>query len=381
MLHRVMTLRGNIVRALARLLAALLFLLPGSAVAQQGGDVLLRIDERQLRITGIELARVEAEAGTSEVTLAGTVAVPPQQLRVVAAPVGGLVESMEVAPDEFVRAGQPIARLRSTELLEAQRLFLEALSAEALARDRLARDELLFRDRVIAERRLLTTRAENTFARTQLEEREQMLGLVGMPPADVAALRQTRRLVAVLTVAAPVDGIVLGRQAVPGERVGQAAPLFTVARLDPLWVNLQVPLARAAALEEAALVSLPAFGAEGRIVRVGRSADPATQSVNAVAEIDRGAERLRPGQAVQVTVGLRASILPQWRVPANAVVRHRERQWIFVRVPEGFRARPVQVLAENAQFASIRAALTPNDQVVSRGILPLLSELVTADGE
>lgn len=361
-------------------LLVVLWLFAGQAAAQSG-DILIRVDERQLRVTGIELTRVEAEQGSSEIVLAGVVAVPPQQLRIVAAPVGGLVESMEVAPDEPVRAGQMIARLRSVELLEAQRLFLEALSGEALARERLARDELLLRERVIAERRVLTTRAENVFARTQLEEREQMLGLLGMTETDITTLRRNRRLAATLGVVAPVDGVVLGRQAVPGERVAAAAPLFTVARLDPLWINLQVPLSRAAALEEAAVVSLPAFGAEGRILRVGRSADPGTQSVTAVAEIDRGADRLRAGQAVQVTVGLRASILPQWRVPANSVVRHRERQWIFLRVPEGFRARPVQVLAEAAQSASIRAALQPTDQVVSRGILPLLSELVTADGE
>jgi RND family efflux transporter MFP subunit len=361
-------------------LAPLLLAMP--AAAQPGtGDVLLRVEERQLRMAGIELAQVEPEAGTTEIMLPGTVAVPPHQLRVVAAPVGGLIESMEVAPVEAVRAGQPIASLRSTELLEAQRLFLEALGAEALARDRLRRDETLFRDRVIAERRLLTTRADHAFARTTLQEREQMLALLGMTEEQIRELREGRRLSATLAIVAPTDGTVLGRAAVPGERVAQSAPLFTVARHDPLWVNLQVPLSRSAAVENASSVSLPAQGAEGRVLRVGRSADAATQSVNAVAEITEGAERLRPGQAVSVAVSLRSNGLPQWRVPAGAVVRHRERHWVFVRVPEGFRARPVNVISETAQAVSIRARLDARDKVAVRGILPLLSELVVADWE
>jgi membrane fusion protein, heavy metal efflux system len=362
--------------------AMLVLLAAPPAMAQPSpGDILIRLDERQMRFAGIELGRVEAESGSSDIILPGTVAVPPQGLRVVAAPVGGLVESMEVAPDETVRAGQPIARLRSTELLEAQRLFLEALGAEALAAEKLRRDEALFRDRVIAERRLLTTRADHVFARTTLQEREQMLALLGMTEDAIAELRKGHRLSATLTVVAPVEGTVLGRAAVPGERVAQAAPLFTVAQLDPLWVNLQVPLSRATAVENAARVMLPAQGAEGRVLRVGRSADAATQSVNAVAEITEGAERLRPGQAVSVTVSLRSNGMPQWRVPAGAVVRHRERHWVFVRVPEGFRARPVGVISESAQSVSIRAMLDARDQVAVRGILPLLSELVVADGE
>ena len=69
-----------------------------------------------------------------------------------------------VAPNEPVRAGQPLALLRSTDLLEAQRAYLQALSAEQLARQRLFRDEQMYRERIIAERRLLTTRADHDFA-------------------------------------------------------------------------------------------------------------------------------------------------------------------------------------------------------------------------
>jgi multidrug efflux pump subunit AcrA (membrane-fusion protein) len=294
-----------------RAAVASLFLLAALPVAAQPNpsDILIRLDERQLRFAGIELGRVEAESGSSDIILPGTVAVPPQGLRVVAAPVGGLVESMEVAPDEAVRTGQPIARLRSTELLEAQRLFLEALGAEALAAEKLRRDEALFRDRIIAERRLLTTRADHVFARTTLQEREQMLALLGMTEDAIEALRRDRRLSATLTVVAPADGTVLGRAAVPGERVAQAAPLFTVAQLDPLWVNLQVPLSRATAVENAARVMLPAQGAEGRVLRVGRSADAATQSVTAVAEITEGAER-RPARLDGTPGGRRKHLLP-----------------------------------------------------------------------
>jgi multidrug efflux pump subunit AcrA (membrane-fusion protein) len=344
-------------------------------------SVPIRMDERQIRAAGIDLARVEAESGVPELLLPGTVVVPPNQLRVVAAPAGGLVEALYVPPDQGVRAGEPIARLRSTDLVEAQRSFLEALANGNLMQEKLRRDEQMFRERIIAERRLLTTRAEADAAAAVLSEREQLLGLYGMSEAQLRQLREDRRISPTLEIPAPSSGVVLQWQAQPGERVAQAAPLFTVARLRPLWINIQVPVSRAVAVGQATRIAIPAQGVEGGLLRLGRSVDPATQSVTAVAEILEGSEFLRPGQAVTVAVGLRLPNTAQWRVPATSVVRHRDRQWVFVRSPEGFIAQPVQPLAEGTQTISISAAgLRAGDQVASRGILTLLAELVQAEG-
>ena len=353
---------------------------PPTAAQPTSSDVLLRMDDRHVRAAGIEVTRVEAEGGTSQALLPGTVAVPPQQLRIVAAPAAGLVESVLVAPNEPVRAGQPIARLRSTDLLEAQRTYLQALSAEELARQRLIRDEQMYRERIIAERRLLTTRADHDFARTTLQEREQMMALLGMADADIVTLRESRRMAATLVVTAPEDGVVLETRTSAGERVAASAPLFSIARLKPLWVNLQVPLSQALLIEPGTRMSIPGTPAQGEVVRLGRSVDPTTQSVTAVVEVMDGAETLRPGQVVTASVALRANGAPQWRVPAGAVVRHAGRSWVFVRTAEGFRARPVTVIAETSAATSIRAGLAPDDQVASRGILALLAELTDVYG-
>lgn len=352
---------------------------PGAAVPR--GGVPIRMEERQIRAAGIEVARVEPDSGVPELLLPGTVVVPPSQLRVVAAPAGGLIEALYVPPDQAVRAGEPIARMRSTDLVEAQRYFLEALANDGLIREKLKRDEQMFRERVIAERRLLTTRAEAEAAAAVLSEREQLLSLYGMADAQLRALRENRRISPSLEILAPSSGVVLSWQAQPGERVAQAAPIFTIARLRPLWINIQVPVSRAAAIAQAVRIAIPAHGVEGSLLRLGRSVDTATQSVTAVAEVLEGSENLRPGQAVTVAVGLRLPNMAQWRVPANGVVRHRDRQWVFLRTPEGFAAQPVQVLAEGPQNITVASGnLRAGDQVASRGILTLLAELVQAEG-
>ena len=366
-------------RVLRALVLFQLLALPAAAQAPVQ-EILLRLDARQYRAAGIEVARVQPEAGTTQTSFPGNVSVPPQQLRVVAAPAAGLVEALLVGPNEPVRAGQPIARLRSTDLLEAQRAYLQAQSAEQLAREKLNRDEQMFRERIIAERRLLTTRADHDYALTDLQQREQMLSLLGMADAELAVLKSGRRMAPALVVTAPEDGVVLELRATAGERIAAAAPLFSIARLSPLWIQLQVPLAQAGAIEPGTRVSIPGTPAQGHVLRLGRSVDPATQSIAAVVEVTEGAEAIRPGQVVTASLALRPNGTPQWRVPAGAVVRHAGRSWIFVRVPEGFKARPVTVISEGATAVSLRAGLLAEDEVASRGILSLLAELTAADG-
>jgi len=353
---------------------------PALAADTAVNEVVIRMDDRRYRAAGIDVARVQSEGGAAQAVLNGTVVVPPQQMRIVAAPAAGLVETVLVSPNEVVRAGQPLARLRSTDLLEAQRTYLQALAGEELAQQRLGRDEQMYRERIIAERRLLTTRAEHEFARTTLEEREQMLALLGMADADFRTLKMSRKMAAALVVTAPEDGVVLDTKTSAGERVAASAPLFTIARLVPLWINLQVPLPQAGVMEPGTKVSVPGTSAQGEVVRLGRSVDPTTQAVTAVVEVRAGAETLRPGQVVTAAVALRTSGVPQWRVPAGAVVRHAGRSWVFVRVPEGFRAKPVTVVAEAPNLTSIRGSLTADDQVATRGILALLAELTEAYG-
>ena len=124
--------------------------LPSSAHAGSyavGASIIIPMDERSQRAAGIETQRIESEAGSTDIVLPGNVVVPPQQMRVVSAPAAGLIETLLVAPDEPIQRGDPIATLRSNDLVESQRTFLAAVSEETLAAERLRRDELLYAEK------------------------------------------------------------------------------------------------------------------------------------------------------------------------------------------------------------------------------------------
>ncbi len=169
-----------------------------------------------------------------------------------------------------------------------------------------------------------------------------------MTDHEVEMLREARRIVPTVTLLSPINGTVTVRHVSPGERVEPAAPVFTIADLEPLWVNIQVPAARLANITVGSRVTLPAQGARGKIIRIGRTVDSNTQSTIAVAEIDSNNGTVRPGLAVTVSIHISGDGTSEWSVPQAAVVRHRDRSWMFVRSKDGFKARPVQIIAETS---------------------------------
>lgn len=342
-------------------------------------DIAIILDEREVRVAGITTVKADKERREVELSLPGTVVIPPQQLRVVAAPASGLVELMLLASDEPVKEGEAVARLRSTEVVEAQRQFLAALADEGLAADRLRRIELLVEARATPERELRVAQTSAINARSHLDERRQILSLMELSHAEIELLQTTRKILPAVTVHAPAGGTIVKRHVSPGERVDAAAPLYTIAKLDPLWVNIQVPASRLAALAVGNVVELPAHGVKGRIIRIARTVESSTQSASAVAEIDANGGAVRPGLATSVTIRLNQGPEAQWSVPSAAVVRHRDRSWIFIRTKDGFVARTVQVISESLSRTSVRAELGPEDQIADRGVIALLSELALAD--
>lgn len=378
--------RGGETRAGARRMravaAALAAILAAAGVdAATADDLLIRMDEREIKAAGISTSPISRDLGEIELTLPGTITIPPQQVRVVAAPANGMVESMLVAADEPVAAGQPLAKLRSPDLVEAQRQFLSALADEALARDRLRRAQLLFEAKATPEREVRVAETQSVNAKTQLDERQQILRLMELSDPDIETLRRTRTILPAVTINAPVAGVVTTRHVSPGERVEAAAPIYTIATLTPLWVNIQAPASRLPLIKPGQEVVLPAYGASGRVIRVGQTVDQQTQSATAVAELDFKGGAGRPGLAVTAIIRIPQGTGPNWSVPLASVVRHGDRSWVFVRNKDGFIAHPVQVVVEASGRASIRARLNAEDEVADRGILALLAELAAAEKE
>lgn len=301
----------------------------------------------EIEAFGIRLADPEPIDGAISRPLPARVAVPNPQLRVVGAPQAGVIDRLLVATGESVTAGQRVAVLRSPALLELQRDFLEASAQFDLAADALERDRALHDEGIISERRWQSTRSAFIGAEATLGQHRQQLQLAGFDEAALADLLAGGSLTSRLDVKAPMDGIVLDQMGAAGQRVAAADPIYTVGRLDPLWLEIHVPLDLLADVVPDGPVAVPAYGIEGRVIHIGRTVHDADQGVLVRAEVPDPEGRLRPGQFVEATVCTDCAADGSGvRVPRTAVVREGGTAYVFERTDGGFDARAVTVLHE-----------------------------------
>ena len=346
--------------------------------AWAGDDVAL--SAKQAQALGITTASLPSKQSGEVSGLPAQVVIPPNQLFVISTPLPAMVEQILVGVGDSVKKGQPIARLQSPALAEAQRGLLQASVQSQLAKENLARDEALWKDGIIAESRFLATKGLALEAQAALSERKQMLHLAGMSDAAIAQLQSGNNLSSLLTMTAPIDGVVLEKSASAGQRLDAAVPIFKIAKLNPLALEIQAPLAYTRDLKIGATVTVPVYAASGRLTAIGRSLSGTNQTILLRAMIQQGSENLRPGQFVEASISTSANSGAQWNIPNSAIARIAGKTVVFVETPQGFHAQTINVLNEGAQNSVISGELVGDEKIAVRGISTLKSSLMGIGG-
>lgn len=262
----------------------------------------VEFNDAQLQALGIALANpVAAETATGP-SYPARVALPPGQDRVITAGEGGVVEAVLASEGQWVEAGEPLLRLSSAGIAGLQRDYLQALEQAELARQQAERDEALFKDGIIPERRVQESRTAYAQARALAQGSRQALEAAGLSGEDLKALQKTRRVSSSQVLRAPFAGTVLEVMVRSGERAEPTAPLLRIGQTSPLWLEIRVPVEAIASVTTDSGVRVAEGGASGRVILIGQRVDPADQSVVVRAEVDKGAETLRPGQLVAVSL-------------------------------------------------------------------------------
>lgn len=331
----------------------------------------IALSAQQAQALDIVSAPLQKQDAALSAGLPAQVVIPNNQMHIVSAPTDGFVQAMLAAVNEEVKRGQVLARLKSPAFIEAQRAFLQAVTRAELRRGNLRRDEELFQEGIIAQSRYLTTKNEYAEAAAELAEREQLLSLYGMSAAAIKHTRDKRALTSTVEIVSPISGVVLEQLAVAGQRAEASAPLYKVASLAPLWLEIAVPLSGVAQTREGGKISVPAYQAVGKVLSVGRFVPSANQTVMVRAEVTEGAERLRPGQQIEVLIAAPSSATEQWVVPNQALVRREDRVYVFVQTPGGFRVQAVTVVSAAAQTSTIQAPLRGDERIAVRGVVAL----------
>ena len=169
------------------------------------------------------------------------------------------------------------------------------------------------------------------------------------------------------TVAAPISGVVLARSASVGAVVNEGTPLFEVADLSSLWVDLHIFGADAQHIRPGVPVTVTRMSdgvsVDTALERVLPGTATASQSTVARATIANADGLWRPGSAVnaKVTVDRQPAKLA---LPLTALQTFRDWDVVFIRNGDVYEVRPVELGKRDGERVEILSGIKAGDPIV-----------------
>ncbi|MGV3580787.1 MAG: efflux RND transporter periplasmic adaptor subunit [Methylophilus sp.] len=340
----------------------------------------IQLTPAQIKNMQIELAKVSTNSAMQSIRYSAEVVLPANQERIITAPQQGLIDVLNVSIGEEVKKGQVIAHLISTDLVSIQSDYLQTFTKKNLAASALKRDTELFKDGIIAQRRYLETQSTFEELSAALAEKKQTLMMSGMSEQAIKNLGASKKMNSGISIVAPISGQVVEQMASVGQRIDMATPIYKIAQLNTLWLEINVPIEQALALKNGMRVDVPKQQAHGTITAILRSLNKNNQTMHVRAEIKQGAERLALGQFVETEI-LTGAKENQFTIPRTALARNGQASFIFKQVKTGFESVPVKLISEQGTQAVVEAPLKDNEMIAISGIAALKGSWLGLGGE
>ncbi|HEV7591420.1 MAG TPA: efflux RND transporter periplasmic adaptor subunit [Longimicrobium sp.] len=278
----------------------------------------------------------------------------------VRAQVGGQVLAVYAEQGQAVRAGQPLARIDASALVDAatsaQTGVASAQTSLEVARRNYERAQTLNQAGALSDRDLETARAQLSQAQAQA---------AGARSQRASAQKQLGNT----EVRAPITGVVSLRPVGAGDIVQPGAALFTVVDPHSMRLEASVPADQLGELRIGSTVRFTVNGYPGRaftgtVQRISPAADPATRQVPVVVTIPNGQGALVAGLFAEGRV--ESQVRQGMMIPATAIDERGVTPTVL-RVKGGKTERvavQVGVRDPDTERVEVTAGLAPGDTVL-----------------
>ena len=356
---------------------------PAVQTAEKKNPLDVHLTEEMSQQFKVESAQTVELAVMQKVS--GRIEANEQRTTRIGSSITGRVTQVMAEVGDRVQAGQPLAKLSSPELSNAQLGFLRALSATKLAERSVERAQQLVTADVIGNAELQRREVELSVARAELRAATDQLRLIGLTQALIERLRETGSLASEVAITANRTGIVVERKVSQGQVAQPGDPLFTVADLSNVWVVGALPEqdANSVHLNQQVEVEVAALGSQklkGRIVFVSDTVQQDTRTVPIRTAVENPKFELKP--QMLATLHLSGGLRKQLAVPGSAVVRENDKDYVFVQIAKNhFRLTEVELDPTAGELRPVRKGINEGTPIVVEGSFHLNSQRKRAELE
>jgi membrane fusion protein, heavy metal efflux system len=369
---------------------------PSEPKAAPPWDGFVTVKSDDAKALGLLLHTVEPQVEPINLPLMGRTDYDPNTLSKIRPRFDTLVEKVRVMLGEKVKKGDSLVDLFSTDLAAAKNDFQTAYVQWQHDLRLLKMREKLFAQKAIAEQVLVDSRNDESKSRLAYTTANEKLLVFGVQEDDIkpllnnltdSAMPQELHAIsdkAKMTRHSPVEGIVIQRDAVPGNLYDNNDVLMVIAPLDHLfvWVNVYEADQARVAINQEMEIRFPYLDKTlvGKVEYVANEVSKDTRAIQIRASIPNVDGKLKAAMLVRATL----KIPPepgQTVIPRLAMVVMNGNEYAFVQKAAGnsqasqdvlqFERRQLVVAEERDDHVVVKTGLKPGEHVASNGSLVL----------
>lgn len=332
---------------------------------------LVELSPRARALAAIETAPVARASSRAEIRLLGRIDYDETRIRTVTPWTAGRIDELRVrVTGARIKRNQVVAKLYSPEIYSAMRdLVAAAEQSERLASGLHGSAEL---------------------AQRALSASKQRLRLLGVPDRQINNVIRTRKPPTDVEIRSPFTGTVLDRLVDEGQYVSAGTPLFRIADLSRVWVQIDayetdLPHLR---VDQEVVVKVEGLSGEpftGRTAFIDPVLDERERTARVRVEVDNPQGQLRPGMFAEAIIESEAAGGPAPLViPESAPLFTGRRSVVFVESPQAsvptYELRVVRLGPRAGPVYPVLAGLNEGERVVTHGAFVLDADVQLRGG-
>jgi len=339
---------------------------PPKAVVEDAGDPQqFRVDDA----SQFALVTASEHASTTSLNVTGTVTADISRTIPVISLANGRVVAVHARLGDYVRRGQLLLEVQSTDVSGAFDQYLKASNDERLANTQFERAKVLYERGALPKSQLEIAENSELDAKTDLVAAEQQLHVLGVDKTNPSAA---------VKIFSPATGVIISQNVTDagaaGVTLSGSSTAFTIADLSHVWVICDVyendlATLRLGQTAEIRLNAYPDRLIKGTISDIGAVLDPSIRTAKVRIQVENPDMLMRIGMFASVVLYGQHSVM-HTSLPAAAILHLQDRDWVFTPAGQNeFRRIQVQIgmMLPNGQ-QEILSGVQPGQQVVATAL-------------
>jgi len=320
----------------------------------------------QIEDAGIEIRGVEGGQLVTTLAARGKVIIHPDKLAHILPEISGVAKETRKNIGDTVAIGEVLAVLESRDMVDARANYLSALQQEKLGASLYEREASLYQKKISSGEEYLNAKSNYEESKINLQLAKKKLCVFGCQEAEMAKMiGQNNVDLGSYEIRSPIEGVVIGRDITRGEFIESTTTIYELACLRDVWVEMGIFPNDLMMVKAGQMVDVihptEEVSERAKIIYLSPIIQEETITAKAIGELSNLKGYWRPGTFVKVNIATGEIEVPVL-VSKEALQSIEGKEFVFVKVDEGFEKREVQVGRSDCENIEIISGLHPGEE-------------------